>query len=47
MLRSAAVRPMVAIAAQHGAEMYKKDMTQAFLNCDVEEDLLVLSSDWW
>ncbi len=38
---------MAAIAAQHGAKMYKTDTTQAFLYRDVEEDLLVRAPDWW
>ncbi len=38
---------MVAIAAQHGAKMYKMDTTQAFLYGDVEEDLFVRATDWW
>ena len=38
---------MVAIAAQHGAKMYKTDTTQAFLYGDVEEDLYVRAPDWW
>ena len=38
---------MAAIAAQHGAKMYKTDTTQAFLYGDVEEDLFVWAPDWW
>ena len=38
---------MAAIAAQHGAKMYKTDTTQAFLYGDVEEDLFVRAPDWW
>jgi hypothetical protein len=43
VLKSAEVRLMVAIAAQHrlGAKLYKTDTTQAFLYGDVEEDLFV------
>ncbi len=47
VLESAEVRLMVAIAAQHGAKMYKTDSTQAFRYGDVEEDLFVLPPDWW
>jgi hypothetical protein len=47
VLKSAEVRLMVAIAAQHGAKMYKTDTTQAFLYGDVEEDLYVQAPDWW
>ena len=47
VLKSAEVRLMVAIAAQHGAKMYKTDTTQAFLYGDVEEDLYVRAPDWW
>ncbi len=38
VLMSAEISLMVAIAALHGAKMYKTDTTQAFY-CDVEEDL--------
>ncbi len=41
VLKSAEVSLMVAIAAQHGAKMYKTDTTQAFLYGYVEEDLFV------
>ncbi len=47
VLKSAEVRLMVAIAAQHEAEMYKTDTTQAFLSGDVEEDLCLRAPDWW
>ncbi len=47
VLKSAKVRLMAAIAAQHGAKMYKSDTTQAFLYGDVEEDLFVRAPDWW
>jgi hypothetical protein len=45
VLKSADVRLMAAIAAQHGAKMYKADTTQAFLYGDVEEDLFVRAPD--
>ena len=45
---------MVAIAAHHGARMYKMDTTQAFLYGnvevlygDVEDHLYVRAPDWW
>jgi hypothetical protein len=38
---------MVAIEAQHEAEMYTTDTTQAFLYGDVEEDLFVRAPYWW
>ncbi len=47
VLKSAEVCLMVTIAAQHGAKMYKTDTTQAFLYCNVEENLLVRATDRW
>jgi hypothetical protein len=44
--KSSEVRLMVAIAAQHGAQMYKTDTTQAFLYGCVDEDLFVRAPDW-
>ena len=47
VLKPAKVRLIGAIAAQHGAKMYKTDTTQAFLYGDVEEELFVRAPDWW
>ncbi len=47
VLKSAEVSIMVAIAAQHGAKMYKSDTTQATLLYSDEEDLYVRTPDWW
>ena len=45
VLKSAESCLMAAIAAQHGAKMQMRDTTQAFLYCDIDEDLYVLPPD--
>ena len=38
----------VAIAAQHGLNLFKSDTKQAFLNGDIgEEKIYVRAPDWW
>ena len=47
VLKAHEVRLLVAIAAQHGATIYKYDTSQAFLYGDVDEDLYARAPDWW
>ena len=47
VLKAHEVRLLTAIAAQHGAPIYKYDTSQAFLYGDVDQDLYARAPDWW
>jgi hypothetical protein len=47
VLKANTVRLLVAMAATHGAHMYRYDTYRAFLNGDVEENLFTRAPDWW
>jgi hypothetical protein len=47
-LKAWELRMITAIAAQHGAKMYKTDCTQAFLYGDMDDvDVYIKKPDWW
>ena len=49
VLKATEVRLLVAIGAQHGAEIYSTDTKQAFLYGDMtdDEDVYIQPPDWW
>ena len=47
-VKASEVRLLAAIAAEHGASIYKTDTRQAFLYGSIEdEDIYVRPPDWW
>ena len=47
VLKAHEVRLLAAIAAKHGAQIFKYDTSQAFLYGDVDQDLYARAPDWW
>ncbi len=47
VLKPADFRLLMTIAASSGTGAFKYDTSQAFLYCDVEQDLYSHAPDWW
>jgi hypothetical protein len=48
VLKSATARLLLALAAAHGAKVVKTDTQQAYLNGDMDDDVIYIRPpDWW